>query len=96
MRAASMGEICGMSRPASPRRGHFWSDKTPCWILRGCVEVACDTCVAFRNRARPCWEQDTLCKRLLDMESCYACVVYRLYAGQGKPAERGPAGADLP
>jgi hypothetical protein len=89
-----MGENCRMSKTASAYRRDFLADKTPCWILRGCVEDACDTCIAFYDRARPCWEQDTLCKRLLDMESCFACEVYMLYARDPKPADRGTACAE--
>lgn len=73
----------------------FWADKTPCWVLAGCVEDACNSCVAFYDRTRPCWEQDTLCKKLLDTESCYACAVYRLYARKAQPADRGTACADV-
>ena len=83
-----------MDDEAPARRRDFWADKTPCWILRGCVEDACDTCDAFYDRARPCWEQETLCKRLLDMESCFACEVYRLYARQARPADKDAASAE--
>jgi hypothetical protein len=83
-----------MGMQAPDRRKDFWADKTPCWIFRGCVAEACDTCPAFYDRSRPCWEQDTLCKRLLDMDSCFACEVYQRYAPSARPADKAAPFAD--
>jgi len=57
----------------------FWADKLPCWQIRGCPDAACRECVAYRKQDRPCWELDTICKRLLGSRTCRECEVFKLY-----------------
>lgn len=77
----------------------FWADKAPCWKLRDCVPEACQQCEAYLDQSRPCWELDTLCKELLDIETCDCCRVYRCYArwrdnASGTQTGAGPHGVD--
>ena len=65
----------------------FWTDKLPCWKIRGCPEAACRECVAYQDQQRPCWEQETLCKQLLGGRACRECEVYKLY---GSARETSP------
>jgi len=63
------------------KSGAFWQDKLPCWKIKGCPDAACRECAAYRNQDRPCWELDTLCRRLLGSRACRECEVYKLYGG---------------
>ncbi len=56
--------------------------RTPCWVIRGCAAEARSVCPAYLNPSRPCWElDDTLCKKLLKIDSCFACEVYQRAVG---------------
>jgi len=66
--------------------------KSPCWVIRGCIPAARELCRAYQDQSRPCWEQHTLCKELFDIDSCFACKVYRLYGKEQGPDEEIGAG----
>ncbi len=68
----------------------FWEGKTPCWDVMGCAPILKETCPAYLDRSRPCWDiPNTACDRLLGTEStCDVCTVYALY---GPPANHGAA-----
>ena len=61
-------------------KNNFWVDKTPCWVLRGCVAEARHECPAYLDQSRPCWELgDTLCKKLFGIDTCFVCDLYKRY-----------------
>lgn len=47
----------------------------PCWKLKGCDESAKDNCMAFKDKARPCWATEKKC--LHPLPSCRDCPVYQ-------------------
>jgi hypothetical protein len=48
--------------------------------LRCCVSMGKESCVAYQDQSRPCWEHaDTLCKQLLGVDTCFSCEVWRRY-----------------
>ena len=57
----------------------FWAGKTPCWVMRGCIFEARHLCRAYQDQSLPCWEQKTLCKELLSIDTCFACQVFKEY-----------------
>ena len=63
------------------RQNSFWADKQPCWAIRGCIPQARHLCRAYQDQSQPCWEQqDTLCKELFGLETCFVCDVFKRYA----------------
>jgi hypothetical protein len=63
----------------------FWLDKEPCWVIRECIPEAREICIAYNDQTRPCWEQNTLCKELFDIDTCFGCEVYKRYCGKQEP-----------
>ena len=62
------------------KEGGFWDGKVPCWVIRGCPPDARRACEAYLDQSRPCWElEDTLGKKMLGIDTCFMCEVYRLY-----------------
>ena len=69
-----------MSNAPGVREDGFWIDKDPCWILRACSPESRRECSAYIDQSKPCWEHtDTLTKKLLCIDSCFTCGVFRLY-----------------
>ena len=61
----------------------FWTDKVPCWVIRKCISQARQQCGAYQDQSRPCWEhQDTLCKELFGLDTCFVCKVFKRYGPQ--------------
>ncbi|MHC4481152.1 MAG: MerR family transcriptional regulator [Planctomycetota bacterium] len=74
-----------MRQKAGSAGRSFWADKTPCWVMRGCIPAARTRCAAYINRGRPCWEQDILCKQLFDIDTCFNCEVRERYGNGSEP-----------
>ena len=71
--------------PTEAQAGQFWDGKEPCWVSRGCPPYAHRLCSAFQDQSKPCWQhEDTLCKKLLGVDTCFVCAVFRRYAPQGE------------
>lgn len=50
-------------------------DLTPCWEIRACPPETRESCSAFVDRTRPCWERArTACAR--ELQACESCEVY--------------------
>ncbi len=74
-----------MEESSTSGSGNFWAGKIPCWVIRQCIPEACQTCSAYLDQSRPCWEiDDTLCKKLLGLDTCVSCEVYKLYGPEAK------------
>jgi hypothetical protein len=58
----------------------YWAGKTPCWVVRSCPDDVRRECQAFRQQDKPCWGQDTPCKRLLGAPTCLSCKIWLEYA----------------
>ena len=69
------------------RDNGFWMGKTPCWVTRGCIPEARQLCRSYQDQSRPCWEENTLCKELFDMDTCSTCEVFKLYGGKQELAD---------
>ena len=80
-----------MNKAPDVREDGFWADKIPCWVWRGCSREGVLQCGAYLDQSRACWEhEDTLTKKLLCMDSCFVCGVFRLYGhGGSTPHPRG-------
>ena len=58
----------------------FWADKLACWQIRECAPEMCQTCGAYLDQSRPCWDTaDTPCKKLLGRDTCSFCDVLACY-----------------
>lgn len=63
----------------------FWVDRIPCWIIRGCPPESRSLCSAYLDQSMPCWEHDdTLSKKYLDIDTCFACEVLQRYGSAEK------------
>ena len=77
-----------MADPADSDEGCFWTDKVPCWIIRTCSRETRCQCAAYLDQSRPCWEHDdTLTKKFLHLDTCFACDVFRRYGPPETPAQ---------
>ena len=48
----------------------------PCWVMAECDKTKRDTCSAYIDRTKPCWELNKMtCKRRKD-DMCKECVVF--------------------
>ena len=76
------------------RKGSFWRGKTPCWVMRECSAEARVLCPAYRRQSRPCWEEVCLCKKLLKIDTCFACEVFEKYGGEPTHSDCRPDAPD--
>jgi len=78
-----------MKESEDNKKSSFWTDKTPCWVIRGCVVEARHRCNAYLNPSVPCWKQETLCKQFFDFCTCFTCDVFNRYCGRLEEIENG-------
>ena len=69
-----------MIKTEEGKAGTFWEGKMPCWTIRDCIPAVRQICSAFFDQTRPCWKQETPCKRLLGVSTCFSCEVWKRYA----------------
>ncbi len=49
----------------------------PCWEITDCPHKIRETCSAYINNTKPCWELNKMiCKRKESMKTCEDCVIY--------------------
>jgi MerR family transcriptional regulator/heat shock protein HspR len=60
----------------------------PCWEITNCPEKRKSTCLAYKNRLKPCWELNQMICSRASAARCEDCIVFLQNQKVYSPAEK--------